>query len=723
MSKLLILLVLTWPFCCNAQNDIEIVKERVVREILKEEVSKKQIQNLLDNVQGDSIWTSINYVDVSRTGFQHIHHIDNLKKLSLAYSQKNSGFYKDEQVLNVIVKGLEFWCDHDFICENWWFNQLGVPRELSSILLLMDGWIHDDLKSELIIIIDRANLNAPGARPGGDRIKIGGIAAKKELIVGDVNKFREIMNVINNEIKFTTLERGIQHDYSFHHRTDRVNTTYSYGTGYADAFAEWAYYVNGTSFAFKKEQIEMLVDYYLDGICKQNVYGIYNNEKGVFNRGITRIEKFRPVGTSTPHRLLGATTYRANELNEIIKLRRGDVKPKASFAWFYWQTEHFVCQRPNFYTSVRMFSLRNSNMEQPYNSEGLKNHHRADGSNFHVVRGDEYTNIWPVYDWQKIPGTTVAQKEKLPSENEIQKRGLTSFVGAVTDGKYAAVGYDFISPHDEIKARKSWFFFDDEYVCLGAGIESYSRNDVVTTMNQCLLKGSVSAFADNKNINVDKGVHVFENMNWIHHDGFAYIFPTGATVHCSNQLESGYWTDINKQSNMPTSKVEKEVFKLWINHGDKPQGRRGGFTHDSQLEYNVGYQYVVVPCLLPDSAALHPNLRILANTKKVQAVIHDNLNIVQTIFYGADTLVINDLTAIVADEPMAIMLHFYDDQLIKITASDPSRKFSRLHFTLSGKLELKSGGRSFYDSKKNETEISLDLPQGFYAGKSVVVEL
>jgi len=42
------------------------------------------------------------------------------------------------------------------------------------------------------------------------------------------------------------------------------------------------------------------------------------------------------------------------------------------------------------------------------------------------------------YDWQKIPGTTVVQKPSLPPETEIQKRGLTEFVGAVTNGKMGA---------------------------------------------------------------------------------------------------------------------------------------------------------------------------------------------------------------------------------------------------------------------------------------------
>jgi hypothetical protein len=56
--------------------------------------------------------------------------------------------------------------------------------------------------------------------------------------------------------------RHTQHDYSFHHRVDRVNNTTSYGYGkYANVFGEWSYYVAGTSYAFSLEKIKQLVDY------------------------------------------------------------------------------------------------------------------------------------------------------------------------------------------------------------------------------------------------------------------------------------------------------------------------------------------------------------------------------------------------------------------------------------------------------------------------------
>lgn len=87
----------------------------------------------------------------------------------------------------------------------------------------------------------------------------------------------------------------MQYDYSFHHREDRVNNTLSYGIGYADVFTEWAVYVAGTDYAFSREKIQHLVDYYLDGIGKTMVFGKYP-DPGAKSRSVARLGALKPMG-------------------------------------------------------------------------------------------------------------------------------------------------------------------------------------------------------------------------------------------------------------------------------------------------------------------------------------------------------------------------------------------------------------------------------------------
>lgn len=692
----------------SAQDDFYTVRDRVVDEILKERVSDDRVAELVNSVRPDGSWPGIDYSDVSNTGFEHAIHLRNMVTMSLAYRKGTSGYYLDSTLNTLILRSLEFWVRNDFICENWWYNQIGTPQALVTVLLLMDGEIDPGLEAGALNIAGRANLDAPGARPGGDRIKIAGIAAKRVIATGDTVRFREIIRVINDEIHFNTGDRGIQKDFSFHHRVDRVNNTVSYGRSYAAAFAEWAKYVRGTSYAFSEERIRMLVDFYLDGICKQFIYGIYT-DPGVKNRDVSRRDAFRPHGTSMPESLLTATTYREEDLKEMIRLRNGLAPPTDTFSKFFWQTEHFVCQRPRYYTSVRMYSLRNRNMEEPYNSEGLKNHYKADGANFLSIRGDEYMNIWPVYDWRKIPGTTVLQKPGLPPPEEIQKDGLTGFVGGVTNGVWGAVGFDFISPHDGIKARKSWFFFDEGYVCLGAGIESGSRFPVATTLNQCLLNGEVTLLDEEGERTLTEGIHSLRGVRWIHHDGTGYVFPDPSVVMISNRRETGSWWEISRQWDTPRDTVGMEVFKAWIDHGSRPQGRRGGLVNAPMFPKDVTYCYMVVPGTEVEDMNRETGLEILANNRWIQAVADREQGMYQMLFYRAGSVRLNDRIELEADSPGAVMIQLKEGRPVSVTAADPSRTLGRLHLRIHGPEQIE--------------QMFIDLPGGDESGRSVTVKL
>ncbi|MGW8314144.1 MAG: polysaccharide lyase family 8 super-sandwich domain-containing protein [Bacteroidales bacterium] len=696
------------PLLLQAQDDFQTVRNRVVDAILQEQVNDDRVNRIVESIRADGSWPGIDYSDVSNTGFEHVIHLRNMVSMSLAYRKETSVYYMDPELKALIQRSLEFWVGNDFICENWWYNQIGTPQSLVTVLLMMDGEIDPGLKAGALNIAGRANLNAPGARPGGDRIKIAGIAAKRILATGDTTRFREIIRAINKEIKFNTGDRGIQKDFSFHHRVDRVNNSVSYGRGYAAAFAEWAEYVNGTSYAFSEEKIRLLVDYYLDGICKQFIYGIYT-DPGVKNRDVSRRDAFRPNGTSIPEALLHVTCYRNEDLEEIVRLRKGAIDPSDTFCKFFWQTEHFVCQRPGFYTSVRMYSVRNRNMEEPYNSEGLKNHHKADGASFLSLRGDEYMNIWPVYDWQKIPGTTVLQKSVLPPPEEIQKDGLSGFVGGVTDGVCGAVGFDFISPHDGIRARKAWFFFNELYVCLGAGIESTSRFPVATTLNQCLLNGEVTLLDEEGERSLPKGVHSLRKVQWIHHDGTGYFFPDPAEVQLSNCRETGCWWDISRQWDTPRDTVAMDVFKLWIDHGSRPQGRRGGLVNEPMIAKDVTYGYVVIPGIRVEEMNPGRQVEILVNNRWIQAVADREQGLVEVIFYRAGSVGLTDQLELEADGPGAVMVQMKEGVLTSVTAADPSRTLSRMHLQVHGPTP--------------DEEIVINLPGGDDSGRSVTVKL
>ncbi len=713
LSMMSILTLLT--SYCSAQGDLKIIKERIVADLMDTKISDSAVDDLMAKMTDDGSFKGINYEDLSRTaGFPQGRHTYNLTYLAKAYKNKTSRFYQSKPLKALIEKGLEFWVEHDFVGDNWHNNQITTPTNLGDLMLVMGDELPKDLVTKAQPMIFRANMNASGARPSGDRIVIAGILAKNLLFQGDYKEFDKIIKIIEGELKFSTGQRGMQHDYSFHHREDRVNNTDSYGYGkYANAYGEWSYYVAGTKYAFTKEKINQLVDYYLDGIYKQSVYGIYK-DVSVQNRSISHKATFEPRGTLEIERVLVSTDYRKDELEEIIKLRKSEAKPSASFAKFFWQTEHFVFQRPNFYTTVRMFSTRNRNMEVPYNGPGKTTHHRADGTNYLVLKGDEYLNIWPVYDWQKISGTTVVQKPQLPGPDDIQKDGLTDFVGGVTDGLYGAVAFDFKSPHDPLSAKKSWFFFDEEYVCLGTDIDSKSDFPVATTLNQVLLRSDVSMMQNGTRQSVPQGSRTLQNVKWVYQDKVGYIFLQPATVNLSNQAETGSWAAITDEKNVSKAVISEEVFTLWFDHGKKPDG--------------ASYQYIVVPDIteraLNESSQSNRSIEILANTPALQAVKQAKLGIAQLAFYQAGSVEIEKGVTVRLDSPGLAMLKIQKGRLSELTLADASRKQSRMLLTVSGVYKTRGDNyRTIVDEKQNSTMFVVDLPQGVYLGKSVHLKL
>ena len=695
-------------------NDLAVIKQRVIAELFTNTVADNQVETIVAKMREDGSFPGIDYADLSNiAGFPQQRHISDLLYLARVYQSKTSKHYHSKQLMETIEKGLRYWAKNDYVGDNWHDSQITVPTILINMMLVIGNDLPKELVEKLQPIIGRANMSASGARPSGDRIVIAGILAKNMLFRENFAEFEKVIKIIEGEIKFSTGERGIQHDYSFHHRPDRVNNTTSYGYGkYANAFGEWLAYVNGTKYQFSKEKINALVDYYIDGITKQLVYGVYE-DVSVKNRDITSKNNFQPRGTLEIERLLVGTDYRKAELDELIRLRKGTAKPSKSFAKFFWQTEHFVFQRPNFYTTVRMFSTRNANMEMPYNGPGKPTHHRADGTNYLVLKGNEYHNIWPVYDWQKISGTTVLQKPALPGPDDIQKKGLTRFVGAVTDDLYGAVVFDFKSPHDMVEAKKSWFFFDEEYVCLGTDIRSESKLKVATTINQVLLKGDVTIMQDGNKAVLPSGNRVAEKVKWIYHDKIGYIFPEPTKINVSNQSESGTWAAITDQKNISKEPVNEQVFKLWFDHGARPA--------------KAGYQYIVVPDIdqnkLMETSQDNRSIKILSNTDTVQAVFHGKLNMVQAAFYQAADLKVSPGFSLKMDSQGMAMIKMDGSRIKSISVADPSRQLRRMSITVSGIYAVKKEGLiCLPNNQLKQTLLLIDLPQGVYAGKSVNIQ-
>jgi chondroitin AC lyase len=686
-----------------ADSDLETIRLRIILDLQQPEVNKEEVLSLVKTIRADGTWPGINYIDTSRTGFEHRIHLENMLTLARAISKKGSPFLNDAATKNALGTALDYWLRNDFRCQNWWWNEMGTPQLMINILMLMDTNLTENQKSAGLKIAHRANLETFGARPGGDLLPIAGMLGKQALFTRDEVVLERVISVMASEIKITT-DRGIKPDLSFHHRTDNVISTLTYGTNFANSFAYWAVKISGTRFKLPEEATRLLIDYFLDGICKSMVYGIYP-DPGAENRDMTRMNALKAAGSELPENLRKISDYRSKEVDEIIRLRKGLARPSLVSDRFFWHSSYLVHQRPTYFVSVRMHSSRASNMEQPHNEEGLKMHHFGDGSNFISRRGDEYLNIYPVWDWQKIPGATILQKADVAHWNEVAKKGKSEFSGGVSNGVYGVVAIDLVSVHDPLKAKKAWFLFDKEYVCLGTDITTDSDLPVYTTLNQTLLKNDVVVSDANGKSTLEKGDHNLHTVKWILHDSVGYLFPAPADLKLLNHEVTGNWRQINHQSWATTDPVKKDVFAAWLDHGKKAT--------------NASYMYLVVPNAtsgILDSYMADADIKVVSNTNSLQAVTNRKSGVTQAVFYQPGTVEFPGFNLSVK-QPSIVMV---DKDALAI--SDPTQKLEKIILTINRKIN--GTGENFkagWDESKKITTLEVVLPKAGMAGSSVII--
>ena len=136
------------------------------------------------------------------------------------------------------------------------------------------------------------------------------------------------------------------------------------------------------------------------------------------------------------------------------------------------------------------------------------------------------------------------------------------------------------------------------------------------------------------------------------------------------------------------------IFQLSINHLKKPK--------------NAKYAYLVFPNITEEKLNdyfKNPPVKILENSKNIQAVQQINSNITEIVFYNADSITINSDLKISSDKPAILLLEEKDNQLI-MSIADPNQNQEKIVITVNTKL-------------KDKTNIVFTLPQGIYLGKSV----
>ena len=657
-------LVLPCPSICTSalQNDDFDILMKKIRDGVAENPNIDKALKLYDDVQGCFI--DIDYARRDRTNWMPLIHVDRLYDFVFAYTHPKNSYYQNEDLYHKIVKGLEYWHHRNPHCNNWWYNQIAEPQKLGILLIQMrvgKRQIPEVLETKVLQRM-RKDGGHPARWTGANRTDIAlHWIYRACLQKNDVDLKTAVENVYS-PLSYTVKE-GFQHDNSYFQHGVQLYIG-GYGDEILKGVTQVALYTKGTKYALDDERIQFL-RHFMCGTYYQVIRGQYMLFD-VLGRGVSRNNATQKNHAALfAKRMLELDPAHIDEYNAIIARLEGrksanyGIKPLHTH---YFRGDYALHVRPHYTFDVRMVSNRTMRCEYG-NGENLKTYFMSDGCTNIVTEGDEYARIFPVWNWNRIPGVTAPQLDTIPrTVIDWQTRGTSVFAGGVSDSLYGVSVYSYLDTYAGINtaAKKSWFFFDDEIICLGAGINSTAGVSVCTTINQCLLlKKKVILSQSKKQSMVKEGDFVYDSPEWVLHNGIGYVFPAGGNLFLSKKMQTGSWYSINHTESK--NEQQQEVFTL-------------GFNHGCNLR-NATYAYIVVPGIHSVRKMNHYRkspVEILANTDSMQIVRHTKLGIWQMVFYKEGTFRNGELSVSV-DKACALMIKDGHSGNAELHIADPGQ--------------------------------------------------
>jgi chondroitin AC lyase len=651
-----------------------------------------QAKTVLDALKPDGSWIDINYQAKDISKWEPVNHLEKTHLLIQAYVNKGGSFYGNKAVLDGIVKAYDYWYVKDPKSDNWWHNEISVPQRIGESLILLkfgESYLPEELEKKLL---ERMKRGVAEDKTGANKTDIAMHYFYRALLTEDKDLLKTSLDQLFEPVVLTEAEEGLQHDFSYLQHGPQLYIS-GYGNVFIGGVTKIANYVRATPYALSAEKLEVFSKFY-----RQTFINAFRSRYIDFNvegRGVTRKGNLKK--TSEKYRIQTVKAIDASREEEWENIRQRvdslvapdyELKP---FHQHYWKGDYTQHVRSQYSFHVRIASNRTKRSESG-NKENLYGRYLSDGATNIQVRGPEYFDIMPLWEWDKIPGTTsVDNPEDVLLEKQWGEFALNTYAGGVSDGVYGATAYHL--NYDGVTAKKAWFFFDQEIVCLGADIQSISALPVTTTLNQSWLNGNIQLSVGKSQKKDEVNEYALSNNSWIQHDGIAYYFPSGANVKLSSQKQSGTWQKIN--NSQPKNDLSGYVFKLWINHGTKPQA--------------ADYQYVVLPAV-KDVKSFNPEqLQIISNTASQQVVYHKGLKILQAVVHEAAEVKTDELS-IKADKPCVFMIKNVKGKKTLYVA-DPLQQEKQIKFMIS---DVKSG---------KKIDLTVDMPQKPYAGSSKEVLL
>ncbi|PRX65669.1 Ig-like protein group 2 [Cohnella sp. SGD-V74] len=635
--------------------------------------------------------------------------------MAAAYSNPHSAYYGNAELLSDALKALEWMHQYQYhpgksISDNWWDWEIGAPQALANVLVLLYDELPEAKRSQYLQTIDRFVPDPRKRVQNASVVETGANLLDKALVVtlsgvlGDNSARVDLARgSISGEFQYTSSGDGIYRDGSLIQHSNNAYTG-GYGSVLLGRVSDLLYLYSGSPWEITDPNVENVYRW-VENVFEPLIYkgAIMDSVRGrsisrsrdsdhLTGRGIIRtigrltqgapepyaasmkskIKEWIAADTSFESYYRGLSLYDINVLKSIATdpavTPRGPLVKHQQFS----AMDRVAHLREGFGFGISMFSDRISAFEFG-NGENAKGWYTGIGmTSLYTDDLKQFSNqYWPTVNSFRLPGTTTDGYAKAPAAWGSFYNGSDWVGGSSIDGLYGSAGLDMSlskSTGSNLKAKKSWFMFDDEIVALGSGIASPDQRNVETIV-------------ENRQIN-DAGDNVLlvngeaqpsqlgwqatlSDVRWAHLAGnvpgerIGYYFPHSPAISALREARTGSWKAIN--SGESADEVTRNYLSLAFGHGTAPD--------------NGDYAYVLLPnqdASATESYSSNPDIEILSQTNQAHAVKEKKLGVSSYNFWEGAAA-----AGVRTDRPASVQVREQGTELT-VAVSDPTWKANKV---------------------------------------------
>lgn len=607
------------------------------------------------------LWSDLEVGDATTT--DQVDHMgvsaNQVTTMALAWASPASALHHDQGLLSKIHDALEF-LSKPYRADrerpgNWWFWQIGLPRQVAETLVLLADQQPDKAVVDSLLAAIRFHAPDPNVRTGSTEKETGANRVDKALACvlrgllsqneAEITLGAEALSDVKGKgehsvFALTTTGDGFYTDGSFIQH-GKLPYSGTYGGVALKGVGEVLSMLKGSPWAVDVPELTNLLDavekafapFQWDVRAMDTTRGraVSRDRERDADSGFVIASSILVLADAAPAERrswfralvkgwLQRTTDRtvatnaqslADSARSLALVADGQVQAaeaREGTTNTYVQ-ERVVHHRGTWAAVVSTSSARIGRYEWG-NKENTVGWYQGDGMFYLYHRGDSgqfSDDFWPTVDPYALPGVTLNGEHRDPLNKTSfgTPPAKNTYAGGLSlDGVVGTTAMDLTNATGTLTANKSWFYLTDSVVCLGTKITDSSGTPVRTILENRSFPDAglprVTAAARPTSVHIDG------------HAGFVALPVPGhpaRTLQVSNERRTGTWRAINDGGD---------------NHGsDDPVTRRYVRVVQQHQGANDWYAYQVLPLASAErtaAAAKRPDVRVLVAEPEAHVV-------------------------------------------------------------------------------------------------------